>query len=219
MLCADRKEKNVKILVIGDVTTGASGDIQQATKTARNMITRYGMSEKLGAVLYGSEHSSSEVFLGRDFSSGQNYSEKTAAIIDDETRALIERAHNECRKILSEHVDKLHFVAGFLLKNETMDGEQFKAAMEQDDVTYEQLEQIAEDRRRRSREDNERRRREIEERERAEAEQRRRAQQASGPRFGDGIYGQDDNDKESKKDDDDDDDSNRFSPNNDEVGH
>ena len=206
-------------LIMDDISTGASGDIQQATKTARNMITRYGMSEKLGAVLYGSEHSSSEVFLGRDFSSGQNYSEKTAAIIDDETRALIERAHNECRKILSEHVDKLHFVAGFLLKNETMDGEQFKAAMEQDDVTYEQLEQIAEDRRRRSREDNERRRREIEERERAEAEQRRRAQQASDPRFGDGIYGQDDNDKGSKKDDDDDDDSNRFSPNNDEVGH
>ena len=207
-------------LIMDDISTGASGDIQQATKTARNMITRYGMSEKLGAVLYGSEHSSSEVFLGRDFSSGQNYSEKTAAIIDDETRGLIEKAHVECRRILTEHIDKLHFVAGFLLKNETMDGEQFKAAMEQDDVTYEQLEQLAEDRRRRSREDNERRRREIEERERAEAEERRRAQQSGDPRFSNGIYGQDDNGKSTKKgDDDNDDDSNRFSPEDDEVGH
>ena len=204
-----------------DISTGASGDIQQATKTARNMITRYGMSDKLGAVLYGSEHSSSEVFLGRDFSSGQNYSDKTAAIIDDEIRSLIERAHKECRDILTQHIDKLHFVAGFLLKNETMDGDQFKAAMEQDDATYEQLEQLAEDRRRRSREDNERRRREIEERERAEAEKKRREQErANEPRFSDGIYGEDDNDKQSRQNKkDDDDDNNRFSPNDNEVGH
>ena len=209
-------------LIMDDISTGASGDIQQATKTARNMITRYGMSEKLGAVLYGSEHSSSEVFLGRDFSSGQNYSDKTAAIIDDEIRELIERAHKECRDILTQHVDKLHFVAGFLLKNETMDGDQFKAAMEQEDITYEQLEQIAEDRRRRSREDNERRRREIEERERAEAEKRRREQaQSNGPEFSDGIYGEDQNDPSSSQDkkDDNDQDGNRFSPNDNEVGH
>ena len=208
-------------LIMDDISTGASGDIQQATKTARNMITRYGMSDKLGAVLYGSEHSSSEVFLGRDFSSGQNYSDKTAAIIDDEIRSLIERAHKECRDILTQHIDKLHFVAGFLLKNETMDGDQFKAAMEQDDATYEQLEQLAEDRRRRSREDNERRRREIEERERAEAEKKRREQErANEPRFSDGIYGEDDNDKQSRQNKkDDDDDNNRFSPNDNEVGH
>ncbi len=209
-------------LIMDDISTGASGDIQQATKTARNMITRYGMSEKLGAVLYGNEHTSSEVFLGRDFSSGQNYSEKTAAIIDDETRALIEGAHVECRRILSEHIDKLHFVAGFLLKNETMDGDQFKAAMEQDDATYEQLEQIAEERRRRSREDNERRRHEIEERERAEAEARRRAEQTGDPNFSDGIYGEDDNDKDDKSDKNDDKDGkddNRFSPDDDEVKH
>ncbi|MBQ9080953.1 MAG: ATP-dependent zinc metalloprotease FtsH [Clostridia bacterium] len=157
-------------LIMDDISTGASGDIQQATKTARNMVTRYGMSEKLGTVLYGSEHSSSEVFLGRDFSSGQNYSEKTAAEIDDEIRTLIDKAYKKCRDILVEHIDKLHFVAGFLLKNETMDGDQFKAAMEQDDITYEQLEQMAEEKRRRSREDNERRRRELEAKARAEAE-------------------------------------------------
>ena len=112
-------------LIMDDISTGASGDIQQATKTARNMITRYGMSDKLGTVLYGSEHSSSEVFLGRDFSSGQNYSDKTAAIIDDEIRQLIERAHKECRDILTQHINKLHFVAGFLLKNETMEADEF----------------------------------------------------------------------------------------------
>jgi cell division protease FtsH len=71
-------------LVMDDISTGASSDIQHATSTARNMVTRYGMSDKLGTVLYGTEHSSDEVFLGRDFSSGKNYSEKTAAEIDDE---------------------------------------------------------------------------------------------------------------------------------------
>ena len=196
-------------LVMDDISTGASGDIQQATKTARNMIMRYGMSDKLGTVLYGSEHSSSEVFLGRDFSSGKDYSEKTAAEIDEEIRALIDKAYKRCTAILTEHIDKLHFIAGFLLKNEIMDGDQFKAAMEQDDITYEQLEQMAEEKRRRSREDNERRQREIEQKRRQEAEAAERANN----RFGDGIYGEDDNDKN------DDGDDNRFSPSDDEVKH
>ena len=202
-------------LVMEDISTGASGDIQQATKTARNMIMRYGMSEKLGTVLYGSEHSSSEVFLGRDFSSGKDYSEKTAAQIDEEIRALIDKAYKRCTAILTEHIDKLHFIAGFLLKNEIMDGDQFKAAMEQDNITYEQLEQMAEEKRRRSREDNERRQRELEQKRREEAEA---AEKEKNSRFGDGIYGEDDNDKNNKKDDKDDD-ENRFSPSDDEVKH
>ena len=198
-------------LVMDDISTGASGDIQQATKTARNMIMRYGMSEKLGTVLYGSGHSSSEVFLGRDFSSGKDYSEKTAAEIDEEIRALIDKAYKRCTAILTEHIDKLHFIAGFLLKNEIMDGDQFKAAMEQDDITYEQLEQMAEEKRRRSREDNERRQREIEQKRREEAEA---AEKANDSHFSDGIYGEDD--KKSKKSNDDD---NRFSPSDDDVKH
>ena len=175
-------------LIMDDISTGASNDIQQATRIARNMITRYGMSDKLGTVLYGSEHSASEVFLGRDFSSGKNYSEKTAAIIDEEIRALIGEAYTKCTEILTEHLDKLHFVAAFLLKNEIMDGDQFKAAME-GDPTIEDLEEMAAEKKRKSREDNERKRLENEERERREAEERerleneRRAAQSANPEW------------------------------------
>ena len=141
-------------IVLDDISTGASSDIQHATSVARNMVTRYGMSDALGPILYGNEHSSSEVFLGRDFSSGQNYSEKTAAQIDDEIRAIISAAYDKCKSILEEHIDKLHFVAEFLLKNEFMDEEQFKACMEMENPTIESIEQIAEERKRVSEEEN-----------------------------------------------------------------
>ncbi|MBR7117281.1 MAG: ATP-dependent zinc metalloprotease FtsH [Clostridia bacterium] len=141
-------------IVLDDISTGASSDIQHVTATARNMVTRYGMSEKLGTVLYGTEHSSDEVFLGRDFSSGKNYSEKTAAEIDDEIRSIIQSSYERCEKILREHLDKLHFVAEFLLKNEFMDEEQFLAAMERDNPTFEEIEEIAIERKRKSDEEN-----------------------------------------------------------------
>ena len=141
-------------IVLDDISTGASNDIQQATNIARNMVTRYGMSSKLGTVLYGSEHSSDEVFLGRDFSSGKNYSEKTAAEIDDEIRAIINSAYETCKKHLEEHIDKLHFVANFLLKNESMDEDQFKACMEAENPTIEQIENIALERQKKSEEEN-----------------------------------------------------------------
>ncbi len=159
-------------LMMDDISTGASGDIQSATRTARDMVTRYGMSEKLGPILYGSEHSSDAVFLGRDFSSGDNYSEQTAAQIDEEVRRLIAEAHDKCREILRAHLDQLEFVAQFLLAHETMDGDQFKAAMESEAPTFEELEAIAEEKARRSREANEEReRRNREEAERKKAEQ------------------------------------------------
>ncbi len=142
-------------LVLDDISTGASNDIQQATRVARNMVTRYGMSDALGTVLYGNEHSSDEVFLGRDFSSGQNYSEKTAAQIDDEIRTIISNSYDKCKAILEEHIDKLHFVANFLLKNEVMDEDQFNAAMQMDEPTVEAIEQIAEERKRVSEAENE----------------------------------------------------------------
>lgn len=141
-------------LVLDDISTGASNDIQQATSIARNMVTRYGMSEKLGTVLYGSEHSSDEVFLGRDFSSTQNYSEKTAAEIDDEIRNIINNAYQTCKKYLSDNIGKLHFIAEFLLKNESMDEEQFKAAMEMENPTIEDIENIATEKKRKSEEEN-----------------------------------------------------------------
>ncbi len=169
-------------IVLDDISTGASNDIQQATAIARNMVTRYGMSERLGTVLYGSEHSSDEVFLGRDFSSGRNYSEKTAADIDEEIRGIIAECYATCKKHLTDNIAKLHFVAEFLLKNESMDEEQFKAAMEMDEPTMEVIEQIAIDRKKKSDEENktahennekaaeeERRRKEEEERLKREA--------------------------------------------------
>ena len=141
-------------IVLDDISTGASGDIKQATSIAKQMVTKYGMSDKLGTVLYGSEHSSDEVFLGRDFSSGKNYSEKTAADIDDEIRAIINNSYDRCKDILTTHIDKLHFVAEFLLKNESMDEEQFRAAMEMDNPTIESIEDIAFRKKQKSDEEN-----------------------------------------------------------------
>ena len=141
-------------IVLDDISTGASNDIQQATNIARNMVTRYGMSEKLGTVLYGSEHSADEVFLGRDFSSGKGYSEKTAAEIDDEIRNIIARSYERCKEILTENINKLNFVAEFLLKNESMDEEQFKACMEAENPTIEEIENIAKEKSKKSEEEN-----------------------------------------------------------------
>ena len=141
-------------IVLDDISTGASSDIENATSIARNMVVRYGMSEKLGTVLYGSAHSSDEVFLGRDFSSGKNYSEETAAAIDEEIRAIVKDSHERCRKILSDNIAKLHFIAEFLLKNESMDEEQFKAAMEMSNPTIESIEEIAELKKQKSEEEN-----------------------------------------------------------------
>ena len=141
-------------IVLDDISTGASNDIQQATNIARNMVTRYGMSSKLGTVLYGSANSSDEVFLGRQFSTSKDYSEKTAAEIDDEIRAIISDCYTTCKNHLSANIDKLHFVAEFLLKNESMDEEQFRVAMETENPTIEQIENIAEDKKKKSAEEN-----------------------------------------------------------------
>lgn len=160
-------------LILDDVSTGASSDIQQATRTAKNMVTRYGMSEKLGTVLYGSGHSDTEVFLGRDFNSSKNYSEKIAAEIDDEVRNIIEEAYERCKKILSEHIDKLHLIAGYLLRAEFMDADQFKAAME-NDLTFDEIDEILKEKERKSREENEKKLLEEQEEQRKVEEELRR---------------------------------------------
>ena len=141
-------------LILDDISTGASSDIQKATQVARNMVTRYGMSDRLGPILYGSEHTSDEVFLGRDFSSGKDYSEETAAAIDEEVRAIVEKAYTDAKKMLADHIDRLHFVAQYLLKHESMDGDQFAAAMK-DGATEEELDAIAAEKAEQSRLDNE----------------------------------------------------------------
>ena len=164
-------------IIFGDVSGGASNDIERATKIAKQMVTKLGMSDVLGLRAFGNDHG--EVFLGRDFSSSQDYSDDTAAKIDSEIHAIISGAYENAKRILNENIDKLHFIAEFLVKNEIMDGEQFAAAMD-GNPTFEELEEMTEAKKRRSREENdrkraaeleaERKRREEEEKARKEAE-------------------------------------------------
>ena len=114
-------------LFLGDISVGASNDIDRATKLAKEMVARYGMCEKLGAVSY---LDGGEVFIGRDFQNTKSYSEKYAATIDDEIKNLIDKAYDHCRKLLSENSDKMQGLCDYLLEHESMTGAQFAAFME-----------------------------------------------------------------------------------------
>ena len=166
-------------LIFDDISGGASNDIERATKIAKQMVTKLGMSDALGLRAFGNDHG--EVFLGKDFSSSQDYSDETAAKIDNEIHRIISEAYDRAKQILTENMDKMHFVAEFLVKNEIMDGEQFKAAME-GETSFEALEEMTEAKKRRSREENEEKRRlqAIEERKRREEEELRRANEQNG---------------------------------------
>jgi len=115
-------------LMLSDISTGASGDIQQASAIARSMVMQYGMSEKLGPISFDS--SSHSVFIGRDFAQTKSYSEETAALIDAEVKRIFDEAQELCRKLLSEHRDLLISTAEYLLVHESMDGETFKAMLD-----------------------------------------------------------------------------------------
>ena len=115
-------------LIIKDISTGASNDIERATKIARSMVTKYGMSERVGTVMLGSNQE--EVFLGRDFAQSKDYSEETAGIIDEETKRIIDEGYKQAKQILTDHVDKLHAVAAVLLEKEKIEGEEFDAIFE-----------------------------------------------------------------------------------------
>ena len=143
-------------LIYGDISGGASNDIQRATQIAKKMVTRLGMSDVLGPIVYGSGHSDDEVFLGRDFNNNRDYSEETAKLIDDEIHAIIEEAYQLCEKILTENMNKLHFIAEFLVAHEVMDEDQFRTAMEHD-ATVEELEAISEMKQEQVKAENERR--------------------------------------------------------------
>ena len=114
-------------LVLGDISTGASNDIERASKIARAMVTKYGMSERLGAITYGSGQE--EVFLGRDFTQQKNFSEETSGLIDAEVKRIIDTAYRRTEDILNEHMEKLHKVANVLLEKEKIDGEEFAEIM------------------------------------------------------------------------------------------
>ena len=143
-----------------DISGGASNDIQRATQIARNMITRYGMSDKLGPIAFASERSDDEVFLGRDFNNSKNYSEETAALIDSEIKSIIDECFALAEKLIRENEEKMHVTAEFLLKYETMDEDQFKFVMDTDPTpTIEEIAAIAEAKKKQSDDENEKKRR------------------------------------------------------------
>ena len=164
-------------IIYGDVTGGASNDIERATKIAKRMITRLGMSDVLGPRAFGTNQG--EVFLGRDFSSSQDYSEEIAAKIDNEIHEIISAAYQKAKDIITENISKMHFVADFLMKNEVMDGDQFKAVMDSDEPTMEAIEAITEEKRKASETANAERARKLAEEEaarKAEAEAKAKAE-------------------------------------------
>ena len=112
-------------LILNDVSTGASNDIERATKIARSMVTQYGMSDRIGTITLG--QGQEEVFLGRDLAHAKEYSEETAAIIDEETKRIVDTGYNRAKQILSDNIDKLHKVAGILLEKEKIEADEFEA--------------------------------------------------------------------------------------------
>ena len=114
-------------LEFDDISTGASNDLQRATKLAHDMIAKYGMNERIGAVAYDDD---SEIFVGRDYERTRSYSEQTAAEIDAEVRKTVDQAYAHCTQILTEHHEKLQEIAQWLLEHETMSRSQFEACMQ-----------------------------------------------------------------------------------------
>ena len=112
-------------LILNDVSTGASNDIERATKIARSMVTQYGMSDRIGTITLG--QGQEEVFLGRDLAHAKEYSEETAAVIDEETKRIVDIGSNRAKQILSDNIDKLHKVAGILLEKEKIEADEFEA--------------------------------------------------------------------------------------------
>jgi cell division protease FtsH len=114
-------------LILNDISTGASNDIERASKIARSMVMRYGMSEKIGPIMFGTEQE--EVFLGRDFNNTKNYSDEIAAVIDLEVKRIIDTGYDRAKTILNQNVEKLHAVARVLLEKEKIEADEFEAIM------------------------------------------------------------------------------------------
>ena len=157
-------------IVFGDITTGASNDIERATKMARGMVTKYGMSEALGPIVYGTGHE--EVFLGRDFGSTRDFSEKVAADIDAEVRSIVDKAYKKAEEMLNSHRDKLDFTAEYLIEHEIMDEEQFKYIMDTENPEVSEVEKIAEDKNKQSDAENRQQKEMNEQKEKEESEKK-----------------------------------------------
>jgi cell division protease FtsH len=165
MLLAGRAAEEI---IFGDVSGGASNDIMRATATAKQMVMKLGMSEILGPRRFGNDQE--EVFLGRDFSSNADYSQEVAARIDSEIHDIISASYEKAKELLRSNIDKLHFIAEFLLKHEIMDGDQFRSAMDDENATMESIEEIANEKKRKSEEANAQRAAEAEAEEKAKQE-------------------------------------------------
>ena len=140
-------------IIFDDISGGASNDIQRATNLARRMVTKLGMSDELGPIVYGNSQENDEVFLGRSYNQSRNYSEETAAKIDIEVKAIVFEAYERAQHILRENIDKMHFIAKYLVKHELMDDKQFEAVMN-GNPTEEDLEKMADERKNKSRLEN-----------------------------------------------------------------
>ena len=144
-LCTLLGGRVAEAIVLGDISTGASNDLERATRIARNMVTRYGFSEKLGPIVYGSDEN--EVFLGRDYGQNKHYSDDIASDIDSEIRRLVDEAYERTESILNEHRDKLDAVAAVLMEKEKVTGKEFedimnpKPAVEEPETTAPVLEE------------------------------------------------------------------------------
>ena len=131
---------DVSCNIVGDISTGASNDIERASDIARKMVTRYGMSEELGPIMYGSgDH---EVFLGRDYNNSRNYSESVAYDIDKEVKKLISGCYDRCNDIINSNMDKLETVAEYLIKHEKLDGKTFEKLMKGESTEESEVEQV-----------------------------------------------------------------------------
>ena len=130
-------------LILEDISTGASNDLERTTAIAKSMVMRYGFSDKLGNVVYG--HDPQQTFLGRDYGQGQGYSDAVANEIDSEIRRLVDEGYNRCMQILQDNIDKLHIVAKILMKKEKIDGDEFAKIMAEDYVYVEEAETPAEE--------------------------------------------------------------------------
>jgi ATP-dependent Zn protease len=155
-------------LCCDDISGGASNDIQRATEIARKMVTTYGMSDKLGPIVFGTGHD--EVFLGKDYASQRNYSEEVASLIDSEIHRIITEAHDRAKKILTENIDKLNLIVEYLTAYEIMDEEQFNAVFD-GECTLEMLERLRDAKSDRIREANEKRREQIKQEEATKKEE------------------------------------------------
>ncbi len=163
-------------IIFDDISGGASNDIQRATNLARRMVTKLGMSDELGPIVYGNSQENDEVFLGRSYNQSRNYSEETAAKIDIEVKSIVFEAYERAQQILRDNIEKMHFIAKYLVKHELMDDKQFEAVMN-GNPTEEELEKMADERKNKSRLENDNQKKINEEKEKKAFEEARREEE------------------------------------------